>query len=125
MRLVFKDMPLPSHSRARDAAQAARCAGSQGKFWPFHDRLFAEQGAMQSEDFLRHAAALGLDTGGFAVCLADEKVADAIDRDLGQARALGIRSTPSFIINGRLLVGAHPIENFRAVIDEALRAPTR
>lgn len=118
-------MPLPSHPRARDAAQAARCAGAEGKYWPYHDRLFAEPGGMQKEDFVRHAAALGLDMGRFASCLGDEKVAEAIDRDLDQARALGIRSTPSFLVNGRLLVGAHPIENFRAVIDEALRARPR
>ena len=119
-------MPLASHPRARDAAQAARCAGAEGKYWPYHDRLFADQAAMQKEDFVRHASALGLDMGRFGSCLADEQVAEAVDRDRDQARALGIKSTPSFIINGQyLLEGAHPIENFRTAIDEALRARRR
>ncbi len=116
----MKDMPLPSHQRAPAAAQAARCAGRNGKYWPYHDRLFADQAHMEREDFIAHAAALGLDRASFSACLDREDIAEAVDRDLDEARALGLNATPSFLINGRLVVGAHPIETFRQVIDEAL-----
>ncbi len=76
---------------------------------------------MERDDFLDHAAALGLDTRRFAACLEDEGVAEAIDRDVDEARGIGIDATPSFVVDGRCcLVGAQPVERFRAVIDEAL-----
>jgi predicted DsbA family dithiol-disulfide isomerase len=65
---------------------------------------------------------VGLDREAFTKCLDERRVASAVEADVAHARALGIRSTPTFIINGRPLIGAHPVENFRSVIDEALRA---
>jgi protein-disulfide isomerase len=119
VRLVLKDLPLRAHPRARDAAQAARCAGPA--YWAYHDRLFAQQDRMERDDFLRHASVLGLEPRRFAACLDDEAVAAAIDRDVDEAHAIGVNATPSFVIDGRCcLVGAQPIETFRAVLDEAL-----
>lgn len=121
MRLVFKDFPLPSHKLARPAHEAARCAGALGRYWPYHDRLFAGQPDFQRDDLIRYAIEVGLAREPFTTCLDERRFAAAVEADVAQARALGIRSTPTFIINNRPLVGAHPVETFRSVIDEALR----
>ncbi len=122
VRLVVKDLPLASHRLARPAAEAARCAGAEGRFWEYHDRLFAEQPRFEREHLVRYAADLGLDAARFARCLDERRHAGAVDADVQQARALGINATPTFLVNGRMLVGAHPVETFREVIAEALRA---
>ena len=121
MRLVFKDMPLAFHDLARPAHEAARCAGEADKFWPYHDRLFEEQPAFEREDLVRYAVELGLERDRFVKCLDDRRFAAAVEADVAQARALGITGTPTFLVNGRPLVGAHPIETFRSVIDDALQ----
>ena len=123
VRLVFKDMPLPFHDKARPAHEASRCAAEAGRFWPYHDRLFAEQPAFDREDLIRYAVELGLDRAAFVRCLDDRRFAAAVEADVAQARALGISGTPTFLVNGRTLVGAHPIETFRSVIDDALKTP--
>ena len=120
VRLVFKDMPLSMHALARGAHEAARCAGAAGKYWEYHDRLFAAQPAFERADLVRYAAEVGVDREAFARCLDAGTQSAAVSEDVAQARVLGVRSTPTFIINGRPLVGAHPVENFRAAIDEAL-----
>lgn len=122
VRLVVKDLPLASHPLARPAAEAARCAGAEGRFWEYHDRLFTEQPRFEREHLVRYATDLGLDAARFARCLDERRHAGAVDADVLQARALGVKATPTFLINGRVLVGAHPIEAFREVIAEALRA---
>lgn len=122
LRLVFKDLPLPFHDLARPAHEAARCAAEAGKFWPYHDRLFQEQPAFQREDLVRYAVDLGLDRADFTKCLDERRFSAAVEADMAQARALGINGTPTFLIHGRQLVGAHPIETFRSVIDEALKS---
>jgi len=122
VRLVFKDFPLPSHKLARPAHEAARCAGALGRYWPYHDRLFAAQPDFQRDDLIRYAVEVGLDREPFTACLDERRFAAAVEADVAQARGLGIRSTPTFIINNRPLVGAHPVETFRSVIDDALRA---
>ena len=121
MRLVFKDMPLPSHELARPAHEAARCAAQAGQFWPYHDRLFQEQPALERQDLVRYAVDLGMERDAFTKCLDERRFAAAVEADVAQAKALGITGTPTFLINGRQLVGAHPIETFRSVIDEALK----
>lgn len=121
MRLVFKDFPLPSHSLAPAAHAAARCAAAAGQFWAYHDRLFAEQSAFAHADLLRYAADLGLDASAFTTCLDGTEARSAVDADIATGRALGVRGTPTFLINGVLVIGAVPIEQFRDAIDEALR----
>ena len=119
---MFKDLPLPNHALARPAHEAARCAGALGRYWPYHDRLFAAQPAFQRADLVRYAVEVGLPGEAFARCLDERRFASAVEADVAQGRQLGVRSTPTFVINGRGLVGAHPVETFRTVIDEALRA---
>jgi protein-disulfide isomerase len=121
VRLVFKDLPLPSHELARPAHEAARCAGAQGQYWAYHDRLFQAQPEFQPEQLVNYAVQVGLERKAFVRCVQGHAFAAAIDADIEQARALGVTATPTFIVNGRPLVGAHPVETFRSVIDEALR----
>lgn len=121
MRIVFKDFPLPSHKLAPAAHEAARCAGAQGQYWPYHDRLFAAQPDFERDDLLRYASEVGLPRDAFVACLDSHRFAPAVEADLAQGRALGVRSTPSFLINGRPVIGAQPIEVFRTAIDDALR----
>lgn len=119
---MFKDRPLPAHDLARPAHEAARCAGAMGQYWPYHDRLFESQPAFERADLIHYAVELGLDRARFARCLDERTYAPDVDADLAQARALGITGTPTFLIHGRVLIGNHPIETFRAVIDDALKA---
>jgi len=121
VRIVFKDFPLPSHALARPAHEAARCAGALGQYWPYHDRLFAAQPEFERDDLVRYAAQVGLPRDAFVACLDAHRFAAAVEADFAQGRALGVRSTPSFLINGRPVIGAQPIEVFREAIDDALR----
>jgi protein-disulfide isomerase len=117
-------MPLPSHPAARPAHEAARCAGAAGRYWAYHDRLFAAQSDMGREDLIDHAVAVGVPRDEFVNCLESRRYAAAVEADLDQARALGVTGTPTFFVNGIPLIGAHSVETFREVIEEAL-AKTR
>ena len=121
MRLLFKDFPLASHDRARDAHEAARCAGAAGQYWRYHDRLFAAQPRFERAHLVAYAVEVGIDRTRFERCLDDRRHAAAVDEDIRQGRALGISGTPTFLINGHPLVGAHPVENFRTIIDDLLK----
>ena len=121
VRLVFKDRPLAMHTLARPAHEAARCAGAAGKYWAYHDRLFEAQPAFRRADLLAYAGEFGLDRDAFGRCLDERRFAADVERDIEQAQALGIRSTPTFLINGQRVIGATTIEEFRSVIDKALQ----
>jgi len=121
VRLIFKDLPLASHDLARPAHEAARCAGALGRYWPYHDTLFANQPKFERADLLRYAAEVGLPGDKFAACLDARRFAPEVEADVEQARAIGVRGTPTFVVNGRLVAGALPVEDFRTLIDEALR----
>jgi len=121
VRLIVKDLPLASHRHARQAAEAARCAAAEGRFWPYHDRLFAEQPRFAEDRLIAYAVDVGLDADTFRRCLTEGRFARDVEADLAQARALGLRGTPAFLINGRVVMGAQPLETFRSVIDEALQ----
>lgn len=125
VRLVFKDFPLASHERARPAAEAARCAGALGKFWPYHDRLFTNQPRFARDELVQYAIEVGLERAPFTRCLDERRFSAAVDADAAEGRAAGVRGTPTFFINGEKLVGAHPVENFRSVINDALKARAR
>jgi protein-disulfide isomerase len=122
VRLVFKDLPLPFHDGAIPAAEAARCAGEHGRFWEYHDLLFLAQPAFSKADLLGYAARLGLPADSFASCLESGRYREAVKADAAEARAAGVRGTPTFFVNGRRLVGAQPFEAFRTVIQEILDA---
>jgi protein-disulfide isomerase len=120
VRLVYLDFPLGIHDHAIDAASAERCAGEQGKFWPFHDAMFADQSKLAPADLKADAKKLGLDTAKFNDCLDKGKYKGAIETDMAQGRDLGVDGTPAFFINGRPLTGAQPFDKFQTTIDEEL-----
>jgi len=121
VRIAFRDFPLPMHNRAMPAAEAAQCANEQGKFWEFHDKLFAAQQAMTDDDFKKYATELSLDTAKFAECLTSGKTKADIQKDTAEGQAAGVTGTPAFFVNGRFLSGAQPFEAFKAIIDEELQ----
>ena len=126
LRIVWKDFPLTSiHPEAFKAAEAGNCAREQGKFWEFHDRLFANQQALQPEALKEHAAAVGLDAAAFSACLDTAKHSDRVQQQIATGSRLGINSTPAVFINGRQITGAQPYEVFASIIDEELAASTR
>lgn len=122
--LVFKDLPLPIHPEAERAAQAARCAGAQGKFWEYHDALFAAT-ALQRDSYAEIAKKLDLDAGEFQTCLDSGKQRAGLEADMQQARRLGFSGTPVFLINGLMLNGAQPLEAFAQAIDRELEAANK
>lgn len=121
VRIVFRDMPLPSHPRATPAALASHCANEQGKFWEYHDMLFENQRALEDKDLKEYAKKLSLDTAKFNECYDNKKHKDLVENSQREAQAVGIQATPSFVINGDLLQGAQPFEKFKEKIDRALR----
>ncbi len=100
VRVVFRHFPLPSHTYAQKAHEAAECANEQGKFWAYHDFLFANQGALGVEDLKRYAASLGLDTDRFNQCLNTGKYAEKVKKDVEDGTKYHVRGTPTFFING-------------------------
>lgn len=121
VRLVFKDFPLPMHDQAMPAHEAASCAGALGKYWPYHDRLFAAQPDFDRDALVAYAVDVGLSREAFTRCLDEHRFVKAIEADLAEGRAAGVRGTPTFLINGWPLVGAQPAEAFREAIRDALR----
>jgi len=121
VRVVWKDFPLTQiHPQAFKAGEAGHCAADQGKFWEYHDRLFANQQALQPNDLKKHAADLGLDAAAFATCLDSSKYGERVRDGVAEGSRLGVNSTPTIYINGRVLSGAQPYETFAAMIEEEL-----
>ncbi len=123
VRIVFRNMPLPMHASARPAAAAALAAHEQGKFWEFHDLLFAHQNALGREALEGYARQLGLDLPRFRSALDSGRFNADLDADVAEASRLGVTGTPTFFINGRMVVGAQPFEVFKGKVEEALNAP--
>jgi protein-disulfide isomerase len=126
VRLAFRDFPIVSlHPKASKAAEAARCAGEKGKFWEYHDLLFEAQAQATTADFKRFAEQLKLDANSFATCLDSGRYAAAVASDVQEGTRLGITGTPTFFINGRLVVGALPLETFQGLIERELRRSSK
>jgi protein-disulfide isomerase len=122
IRLVFRQFPLEMHKEAPKAAEAALCANEQGKFWEYHDTLFQNQQALQVEDLRKYATNLKLDEKKFGECLASGKMAATVKADMEAGAKVGVSGTPAFFINGVMLSGAQPFEEFKKVIDAELQA---
>ena len=123
VRYVFKDFPLGNHPQAPKAAEAARCAHDQGEFLTMHQLLFERQNAWSGQSnapalFSGYAAELGVDIALFDECLNSGKYEAAVMADLQEGISLGITGTPSFVVNGQLVVGALPYATF----DQAFQA---
>ena len=109
------------------AAEAAYCAGDQGKFWEMHDIIFANQGversgALGDSHLTAFAAKIGLDSNQFSSCFTGGKYAGKVSQDLADGTAAGVQSTPSFLLNGTLVEGALSFTDFQTKIDAALAA---
>jgi protein-disulfide isomerase len=120
VKIVFKDFPLPNHPEAPKASEAAHCAGEQGKYWEMHDRLFANQRALQVPQLKQYAMAIGVEMNAFNECLDSDKHASRVTENMKAGEGLGVASTPTLYVNGRPIVGAQPFEMFKAIIDEEL-----
>jgi protein-disulfide isomerase len=120
VRIFFKQNPLPFHDKAQLAAEAALAAGAQGKFWKMHDELFANQSALDRPALEKYAAKIGLNMGKFKAALDNHTFKAAVDKDLADARELGVQGTPNFFINGRPMRGAVPYEQFKTAVDEEI-----
>jgi protein-disulfide isomerase len=121
VRIAFKQFPLPFHDKAHLAAEAALAANEQGKFWQMHDKLFANQQALDRPSLEKYAQELGLDMGKFKAALDSGKFKDKVDAEDKEGAAFGVTGTPTFFINGTRLVGAQPFESFKAAIDKELK----
>ncbi|MGB8294425.1 MAG: thioredoxin domain-containing protein [Polyangia bacterium] len=120
VRIFFKQNPLPFHDKAQLAAEAALAAGAQGKFWKMHDELFANQSALDRPALEKYAAKIGLSMGKFKAALDKHTYKAAVEKDLADARELGVQGTPNFFINGRPMRGAVPYEQFKTAVDEEI-----
>jgi protein-disulfide isomerase len=122
--LSFRDMPVEKlHPRALSAAEAARCAGDQGKFWEYHDVLFSDQSKLDNASLVDKARALKLDDTEFATCLAGERHKTEIALDYQDGLRAGVSGTPGFFINGVYVDGNQPEDTFDKVIQEQLAKP--
>jgi protein-disulfide isomerase len=122
LRVVFRNFPLAMHKDAPRAAEAAACADSMGKFWPYHDLLYANQEKLSQEGLIDMAVKTGMSKTLFTACLASGRFADQWRQDADDGRRAGVNGTPTFFVNGRYLFGNVPFEGLvQAIDDELLR----
>ncbi|HEY6105701.1 MAG TPA: thioredoxin domain-containing protein [Anaeromyxobacteraceae bacterium] len=120
VRLVYRDYPLPFHPNAPKAAEAAHCAGDQGKYWEMHGKLFANQRGLAVDSLKGYAKELGLDQGKFGACLDSGEKAKLVEAHKKAGDEAGVSGTPAFFVNGVLLSGAQPFEAFKQLVDAEL-----
>lgn len=119
IRFVYRDFPVLGAASGR-AAQAAACAGEQGRYWDYHGALFGGLGGSDEESLLQLARGLGLDQGLLKACLVSGRYAGEVQQDLAAGLALRINGTPMFFINGRPHAGAQPLAAFQQLVDDEL-----
>lgn len=120
VRHVFKQLPLPMHTEAELAAEASLCAADQGRFWELHDWLFANARRINRDTLMEQARVLEMNEEDFGACLENRVHAGQVKLDVTEAQRFGISGTPGFLVNGRLLRGAVPLNDFLKIIDEEL-----
>jgi protein-disulfide isomerase len=121
---VFKDFPLHRSEASLRAAEAARCANEQGKFWDYQDSLFSGAGEPGRDLLVEYASKLGLNTEAFSSCLASGKYRSTIEQDFQEGWRAGINSTPSLAINGKVISGAVSFETLDTIIRRELEKNT-
>jgi protein-disulfide isomerase len=119
IRFVWMDFPLEVHRHAMLAAVAARCAGEQGQFWPYHDALMSGREALSEGNLKDLGDRLGLEPNKFSLCLAQRRYEGVVESDLDAGDAIGISGTPSLIFNGRLYTGGLSFAELEAAVDSA------
>ena len=125
VRIIYRHFAILGKF-SEQAAMAADCAGEQEKFWEYHDKLFGNQGglAFTQSKLQQYAGELGLKAANFKRCLTTEKYRKKVEGETAVAASLGARGTPTFFVNGRLMVGAQPFDVFQTIIEERLRKVT-
>jgi protein-disulfide isomerase len=135
LRYVVRDLPLESiHRNAFKAAEAAHCAGDQGKYWELHDRFFANQSKLSRQDLTSHAQAVGLDVAAFDRCVDSGKHTARVRKDVVEVQQAGGTGTPTFYLgladpagktvkSARVIRGAQPFAAFKEAIDALLESP--
>lgn len=121
VRFVYRDFPLTSlHPNAVPAAEAASCANEQDAFWEFSEMLYSDEYGFGEEAYVKYAQDLELDVPGFEECIEEGRYSDEVQADYEFASSLGVRSTPTFFLNGIAVVGAQPFEVFQDIIEKEL-----
>jgi protein-disulfide isomerase len=122
IRLVYRDFPLPIHPLAPKASEAAHCADDQGKYWEMHDKLFGVDGKLEVAELKKYARELTLDGDRFDKCLDSGDKAKVVAEHHKAGEEVGVGGTPAFFVNGRLLSGAQPLDEFKKLVDAELAA---
>ncbi|MEM7679006.1 MAG: thioredoxin domain-containing protein, partial [Myxococcota bacterium] len=120
VQIRFRNLPLSFHKRAKPAAKAALAAHKQGKFWQMHDKLFANQKALQDADLEKYASELGLDMSRFKSDMTSPEIEAWVSKDMADAGKYGARGTPTLFVNGVPVRGAMPFATFKQVIDKEI-----
>lgn len=121
VRFIHRDFPILGQA-SLDAAHAAQCANAQGRFWDFHAQFYGNQQMLTAENFTAYATSNEMDVAAFTTCYQAQEFQDAIIADLAEGQTLGITGTPTFFVNGRVVVGAQPFAVFASVIEQELAA---
>jgi protein-disulfide isomerase len=125
VKLVFMHFPLAFHANAQKSGEASECANRQGKFWEYHDLLFkyskSDGAGLDIASLKKYATDLGLDTTKFNICLDKGETADMVKADMAEGQRVGVSGTPTFVINGKKVVGALPYDQFEKTIEEAIK----
>ena len=124
VRYVFMDYPLENHIRAVPASVAARCAGEQDKFWDYFDNLMVMNGDLSDGDLSKRATDLGLDADAFTACYESNKYQSTVMSMMENGRQVGVTGTPTFFINGRMLIGAKGYDELKSIIEQELERGT-
>lgn len=122
IKIVFKNFPLPFHNHAKKAAEAALCVHEQDKkkFWAMHDAMFADQTKLDRAGLVASAKKLKVKMDQFTKCLDSEKYAAKVAATTEEGKGIGVKSTPTFFVNGKMINGAHPVDVFSELIDQEL-----
>ncbi|MDJ0785469.1 MAG: DsbA family protein [Myxococcota bacterium] len=121
VRFVYRHYPLDRiHPQARGAAEAAACADDQGQFWAFHKQLFAEGAKFDAQSLEGYAEQTGLDLAEYKACVAERRHKDLVENDFQDGAKAGVTGTPAFFVNGIMMSGARPLEEFVQLIEEEL-----
>ena len=120
VQIRFRNLPLSFHKRAKPAAKAALAAHKQGKFWEMHDKLFANQKALEDADFEKYAKELRLNVTQFKSDLASSEIDAMVSKDSAAAAKYGARGTPTLFVNGVPVRGAQPFPAFKTIIDKEI-----
>jgi protein-disulfide isomerase len=120
VRVITKDYPLSFHEHARSAAIAGHCAAEQASYNNFADLMFENQPNLARADLIAYATQLNLNTEQFTTCLDNDRPASRVDENVALATSIGVEATPTYFVNGIMLSGALPIEEFSVLIDAEL-----